>query len=182
MSLKTKFSVVYFSLIVGVVYTLIGLLVTFNVLHDSCEIPRLSWLDPLEHCNVSTVTVKRDAVLMLRNNTEELVTSSAFVIAAKEHSIPLAKVFNRLLVFTALTCAQTSLYVAARALSGLATQLRRSVPVRAVVLSSLAFLWVPFLQLQSYNQSSGSTTSAEKRITNFIDILSQLSSVGVVIV
>lgn len=140
MSLKTKFSVVYFSLIVGVVYTLIGLLVTFNVLHDSCEIPRLSWLDPLEHCNVSTVTVKRDAVLMLRNNTEELVTSSAFVIAAKEHSIPLAKVFNRLLVFTALTCAQTSLYVAARALSGLATQLRRS--------EAKFWIFSPFLERQ----------------------------------
>ncbi|TGJ79230.1 hypothetical protein E0Z10_g9539 [Xylaria hypoxylon] len=193
MSFKTRFSVVYFSLIVGVAYTVSGLLTTFSVRRDACGLPRLSWLDPnewLKHCS---------------GQTDDLITSSAFVLAAQIHRSPaLASVFNFFLVFTALSAALTNLYVASRALYGLATQLRRSeakflaiisffgetnergVPVRSVVLSALAFIWIPFLQLQGYNQTSGSeqatTTLASAGISSFIDILSELGSVGVVIV
>ncbi|KAI0114530.1 amino acid permease/ SLC12A domain-containing protein [Nemania sp. FL0031] len=177
MSLKTRFSIIYFSLIIGAVYTVSGLMATLNVRHDACDLPRLSWLNQRERCGTS---------------------SSVFVLAAEYHNKKaLASTFNLFLVFTALTCAQTNLYVASRALYGLATQLRRSepkflnivsffgetngqgVPVRAVVLSSLAFIWTPFLQLQDYQGSQNS----EYDTTDDASVgISSLSSVGVIIV
>ncbi|KAI1126465.1 amino acid permease/ SLC12A domain-containing protein [Nemania abortiva] len=191
MSSKTRFSLIYFSLIVGAAYTVSGLLTTFNVPHDACDLPHLSWLSYSGPYNIPYSG---------RN------TSSAFVLAAELHnSKALASTFNFFLVFTALSSAQTNLYVASRALYGLATQLRRSeakfleilsflgetngrgVPVRAVVVSALAFIWIPFLQLQGYNQTPDNSDQDNNNIvsagiSSFIDILSQLGSVGVIIV
>ncbi|KAJ8131442.1 hypothetical protein O1611_g2183 [Lasiodiplodia mahajangana] len=179
MSSRTRFSVIYFSLIVGAAYTISGLLATFNVRYNDPSLPRLSWLD--------------------QGSSPPSNTSSVFVLAANNHrSKGLASTFNVFLVFTALSSVQTNLYVASRALYGLATQLRgseakfldmlsffgetngRGVPVRAVVVSALAFVWAPFLQLLDYH--SKDTTVPSAGISSFIDILTQLGSVGVIIV
>ncbi|KAI0514627.1 amino acid permease/ SLC12A domain-containing protein [Xylaria bambusicola] len=186
MSSQTKFSLVYFSLIVGAAYTVSGVLTTFSVRRDACGLPRLSWLN--SECSGSSENIK---------------ATSVFVLAAELANLTeLANAFNFFLVFTALSSAQTNLYVASRALFGLATQLRKSedrflnylswfgetnhrgVPIRAVTLSALAFIWVPFLQLQGYRQNTQKQTSmlASVGISSFIDILSELASVGVIIV
>ncbi|GAW21186.1 hypothetical protein ANO14919_107040 [Xylariales sp. No.14919] len=194
MGSRPGFLVVYFSLIVGVVYTVSGLLTTFSVPRDACGLPRLSWLDPDEWSPYCTGS----------EDVEYLVPSSVFVLAAKLHDSPgLASALNFFLVFTALSSALTNLYIASRALYGLATHLHRSddkfldilsffgvtnhegVPIRAVMLSAILFIWVPFLRLAGYNQTAGSdedTSLGPAGIFSFIEILTEIGSVGVVIV
>lgn len=101
-------------------------------------------------------------------------TDSGFVISAKQSGIKgLADLFNVILLFTALTCANTNLYVGSRTLFGLTRKIygrkwrwlaffgktnSYQVPVRAMFLSC-CFLWVPFLYL-SPNNSKGTTIAS----------------------
>ena len=117
-------------------------------------------------------------ILITEYRGNDTATSSAFVAIAQESGLPgLANAFNVFLVFTALTCANTNLYVASRSLFGLTSRLdgggvsgrgtrqlaRRiamgalawlgrtnshRVPIRAMIVSAFAFIWVPFLQLK----------------------------------
>ncbi|KAK8056455.1 hypothetical protein PG993_001682 [Apiospora rasikravindrae] len=118
-------------------------------------------------------------------------TQSAFVAIAKGINTPLANCINAFLIFTALTCASTNLYVASRSLFALTSRLddgpdqpwylrvfayfgktnKRKVPMRAMVLSALAFCWIPFLHLVD---STG--------IGKFVEVLTEMGSVGVIIV
>lgn len=151
-----KFSAIYLSVLVGVAYTLSGMLVALNIEKEDCALPRLSWVNQTRPCPATE-------------------TSSAFVVIAGRSGVfRLDHVFNVFLIFTALTCANTNLYVASRSLFGLTSRLdggagqswvlralawfgrtnNRKVPLRAMVFSALAFWWVPFLQI-----SGGTSTS-----------------------
>lgn len=153
-----KFSSVYIPVLATIAYVIAGVLATFNIRRDDQRLPRLSWVTNLETRGNTTMTRLQGK------------TTSAFVAIAAESKIPhLKDVFNVFLVFTALTCAMTNLYVASRALFGLTTRLdssgeqtlflrclawfgktnSRKVPMRAMIFSALAFWWVPFLQLNS---------------------------------
>jgi amino acid transporter len=171
-----KFSAVYISFLAGVMYVLAGVLVTLNISSDDPKLPRMSW--------VTGPSGERGGT-----------TTSAFVLVAEASEIPgLAGTLNVFLMFTALTCANTNLYVASRTLFSLTRSLdggrgqpwytrvlayfgktnNRKVPLRALV-ASCVFAWVPFLYLASEH---GPDTS----IGTILDVLSEMGSVGVIIV
>lgn len=138
----------------AVLYILSSLLTTFAISYDSCALPRLGW-----------ITYPPSP-----SGCESGNTSSAFVSIARSSGIQgLSNSFNVFLVVTALTCANTNLYVASRTLFGLTRELeggpeqtnwvewglaylnqtstKYKVPYRAVIFSAIAFGWIPFLQL-----------------------------------
>ncbi|KAL2826297.1 amino acid permease-domain-containing protein [Aspergillus cavernicola] len=174
-----KLTAKYISLFATIAYSLSGLLVSLDIPWNHCQLPRLSWIKSAVGECVSSSN-----------------TASAFVAIASESMIPhLADVFNAFLIFACVTCASTNLYVASRTLFGLTSRLdggkgqrwhlrilawfgrtnSRKIPLRAMVFSSLAFVWVPFLQLR------GGVTSTTP-IGRFIEILAQMGSGAVVIV
>lgn len=133
----------------AILYILSSLLTTFAISYDDCALPRLGWIT---------------------SSCEPGKSSSAFVSIAQSSGIQaLGRSFNVFLVVTALTCANTNLYVASRTLFGLTRELeggpdqtnwvewalaylnqtstKYKVPYRAVIFSAVAFGWVPFLQL-----------------------------------
>jgi len=155
---SVQFSAIFISFLATVAYTTSGLLASFDIERNDCQLPRLSWVNNTE-CKLSG---------NLTSPNGKSNTASAFVIIAKQSQIPhLPDVFNFFLVFTCLSCANTNLYVASRALFGLTSRLdghsgqrwylrlfawfgrtnRHKVPVRSMVFSAVAFGWVPFLQL-----------------------------------
>jgi len=101
-----KFSAIWISVISMVVYVVGGVVAASDIERDDCRLPRLSWVRYGDsHC-------------------ENSMTSSAFVIIALKAGLPrLADTFNVFLVYTALTCANTNLYVASRSLFGLTSRL-----------------------------------------------------------
>ncbi|KAH7083883.1 amino acid permease/ SLC12A domain-containing protein [Paraphoma chrysanthemicola] len=170
-----KFSAVYISFLAGVMYVLAGVLVTLNIKWDDPRLPRMSWVTGPEEETAGS-------------------TASAFVLVAEASLVPgLASTLNVFLIFTALTCANTNLYVASRTLFSLTRSLdggsgpwytrilayfgktnNRKVPLRALVASCI-FAWIPFLYLAS---SHGPDTS----IGTILDVLSEMGSIGVIIV
>ncbi|KAI8961416.1 amino acid permease/ SLC12A domain-containing protein [Daldinia sp. FL1419] len=189
-----RFSSKWISVFACIAYTLSGTFVSLCVDHTDLRLPRLDWLNSTRPSNE---------------------TQSAFVLVAEDHSPKLAAAFNVFLVFTALSCANTNLYVASRTLFGLTNQIDGGpdepwylnilawlgrtnsyrVPVRAMTVSAIAFIWVPFLQLrypsQSDTESSQETLSGGDEpqkgnvtggISDFIYILSEMGSIGVLIV
>ncbi|KAH8702727.1 amino acid permease-domain-containing protein [Phaeosphaeriaceae sp. PMI808] len=173
-----KFSAVYISFFAGVLYVLAGVLVTLNIKWDDPALPRMSW-------------VKAPADVVSIKGT----TASAFVLVAKASNVPgLAGTLNVFLMFTALTCANTNLYVASRALFSLTRSLdggpnqpwytrlfayfgktnHRKVSLRALI-ASCVFAWIPFLYLASEH---GPDTS----IGNILDVLSEMGTIGVIVV
>ncbi|KAH8697603.1 putative proline-specific permease [Talaromyces proteolyticus] len=182
---SVKFSSIFISVLATIAYSVSGMLASFDIPRDDCQLPRLSWINSTESAECSTSP-----------DSSQTNTASAFVAIAAQSGIPhLADIFNFFLVFTSLSCANTNLYVASRALFGLTSRLdggsgqswflrlfswfgktnRRGVPMKAMVLSAVAFWWVPFLQLRG-----GTTTSTP--IGMFIEILAEMGSVGVLIV
>lgn len=149
---RVRFSAIYFPLLAAGAYTISSILASLLIPQSHCSLPHLSWVDPVK----------------CQDGDGVMHTSSMFVIIADEAEIPgLSHIFNGIIVFTALTCANTNLYVASRCLFGLTTRLegggrqpphirilavfgktnKRGVPVNAVIVSALAFCWVPFMQL-----------------------------------
>jgi yeast amino acid transporter len=176
-----QFTAIWGSVFAGALYVLAGILVSLNIKWDDPRLPRMPWV-------VVPATSPRPA-----NSTS--APDSAFIIVAVGSAIPgLAGSLNIFLLFTALSCANTQLYVASRTLFALTRGLsgrpnqpfyirwlaslgrtnRRKVPMRAL-LASCIFAWVPYLYLDPAN---GSTTS----IGTLLNILAQMGSVGVVIV
>lgn len=144
-----KFSAIWISVLATLTYTLSGVLITFNIERADCELRRFSWAQ-------DATCIKNGTML------------SGFVAIAKRSEISgLDDAFNSFLLYTALTTAMTNLYVASRTLFGLTSRLddgpgqpwhlrilawfgktnKRRVPVRAMIVSALAFSWVPFLKL-----------------------------------
>ncbi|KAL2867546.1 uncharacterized protein BJX67DRAFT_352567 [Aspergillus lucknowensis] len=180
-----KFSAKHISSLATIVYSISGFLVSLDIPWNDCYLPRLSWTKETAGSDCSSPLGKKTAD-----------TTSAFVAIGLESGIHhIGHVFNAFLVFTCLSCASTQLYVASRTLFGLTSRLdggegqpwflhalawigrtnHRRVPVRAMVISAAAFCWVPFLQLRG---GTNSTTP----IGMFVEILAQMSSVGVIIV
>ncbi|KAK0631514.1 amino acid permease-domain-containing protein [Immersiella caudata] len=182
---SVKFSAIYISVLATIAYSVSGALVSLDISRADCQLPRLSWLtEEADNCSVA------------QDQHSETSTASAFVIIAQQSGTPhLADIFNVFLIFTALTCANTNLYVASRTLFGLTSRLEggkgqpwllrilawfgrtnhRKVPMRAMVFSAIAFWWVPFLQLK---EGIGPDTA----IGMFIEVLAEMGSVGVLIV
>ncbi|KAK7751372.1 hypothetical protein SLS62_006628 [Diatrype stigma] len=173
-----KFSAIWISVLATLTYTLSGVLMTFNIERTDCHLRQFSWAQDTT-CSKNT-------------------TSSGFVAIAEMSKIPgLAHAFNSFLLYTALTCAMTNLYVASRTLFGLTSRLddgpgqpwhlrilawfgktnKRRVPVRAMIISALAFSWVPFLKL-----GDGKAGEPNNSIESFIDVLPSMGSNGVIIV
>ncbi|KAJ5650891.1 proline-specific permease [Penicillium longicatenatum] len=173
-----KFSAIYISVLATVAYTLSGFLVSIDIKSDDCKLPRVTWESKNTDC-------------------QNPGSHSAFVMIAAGSKIPhLATVFNVFLVFTCASCAATNLYISSRALFGLTSQIKggkgqrwhlrilaklgktdhRKVPRQAVVLSAVAFCWIPFLQLVRGSKQ------AETSISMFIEFLSEMASVGNLIV
>lgn len=159
-----KFSSIFISVLATIAYTLCSTLVTLGIAWDDKKLPRVSWLQANDSCEAPTSSFGS--------------TSSAFVLIAKASGLKaLDHVFNVFLFLTALTCANTNLYVASRTLFALTSRLdvtadeswhlralawfgktnHRKVPLRAMVASALAFCWVPFIQLAKNGTESCST-------------------------
>jgi len=168
-----RFTAIWISPVAGMLYVLAGILVSLNIHWDDPSLARMPWI-PTD-----------------KNSTSD----SAFIIVADAAGVPgLAGTLNVFLLATALTCANTNMYVASRTLFALTRDLsggpeqpfyvrcvaylgktnRRKVPMRALIFSCF-FGWVPFLFL---SPSNGPGTS----IGTILNVLSQMGSVGVVIV
>ncbi|KAE8146668.1 amino acid permease-domain-containing protein [Aspergillus avenaceus] len=148
-------------------------MMTLNLRWDNDQLPTARWLG---HPG-PTPDTKRGS-------------DSGFVISAQRSGIHgLADLFNVILLITALTCANTNLYVASRTLFGLTRKIygkqwrwlaffgktnSYQVPVRAMFLSCF-FLWVPFLYLAPNNER-------DRTIASLLEVLSQLGSVSCMIV
>ncbi|KAF7537664.1 hypothetical protein G7054_g3539 [Neopestalotiopsis clavispora] len=174
------------SMIAFIVYFISAILISVAIDRGNCSLPRPGWLASSSECQEHS-----------QNGPNS--TSSVFVIVAAEGGeAGLADAFNGFLIFTAITCANTNLYVASRTLFGLANQVdggrnqgfwanivasfgrtnKYRVPVRAMSLSAFAFSWVPFLNLASVDAQ----TYASDAINTFVNILSQMTSVSALIV
>ncbi|KAI1415506.1 amino acid permease-domain-containing protein [Hypoxylon sp. FL1857] len=186
-----RFASKWVSVFACVAYILSGILVSLSIDPTDCQLPRLDWLD-YPQCGSQTVV------------------QSPFVLVARIRGNPnIASTFNVFLVFTALSCANTNLYVASRTLFGLTNQIEGGpdlpwylialawlgqtnnyrVPMRAMTVSALAFIWVPFLQLYSppTQKGEGGADGSQKGdatvgINTFVSILAEMGSVGVLIV
>lgn len=174
----------WFPVVITFVYTVGILLVSFNVPSNHCDLPRMSYVEKFECVNDN---------LEVEYHTKQSSTS-AFTIAARMSGIPhLDDVVNAFLVFTALFCASTNLYVASRTLFALTNNIqggpqqprllrvlasfgrtnRNKVPLRAVLISAVSFVWVVPLQL---------ITSITISYGKFTEVLAGMGSVGVLIV
>ena len=171
MDRSVKFSAIWVSIIAGVIYVLGALLISFDLDWDDPQLPPLSWLNSSDPTNKYL---------------------SAFVISAKNSAIPghgrLADFIAVCILFTQLTAANTTLYVASRTLFSLTkdtyahadspwiTKLlaflgktnRRKVPMRALA-ASCCFCWVPFLYLKDSN-ARGTTIGAVSGSKNVYQI------------
>ena len=152
MDRSVKFSAIWVSIIAGMIYMLGALLISFDLDPNDSSLPRANWIGN-------------------SNTSNSTAYYSAFVISAKRSAISghqgLADFINVCLLFTQLTAANTTLYVASRTLFSLTKDIhahesspritkilaffgqtnRRKVPMRALGASCL-FCWVPFLYLK----------------------------------
>lgn len=178
-SISVKFSATWTSFLAAVIYFLGGLLMSLNVPWDDPGLPRAPWLNP--PINSTSSSTKGQS-------------NSGFVLSANKSGIPgLGSTFTVFLLITALTAANTSLYVASRTLFGLTRELNYGrwyspttllaffgrtnnykVPVRAMFLSC-CLLWVPFLYLSPHNTPGTA-------IATLLEVLSDMGSVGCVMV
>ena len=157
---SVKFSAIWVSIIVGSIYILGALLVSFNLYWKDPQLPRLSWLADSNGTAGSTSG----------SESSSNKSNSAFVIAAENSTVSghqrLATFINVCIMITALTAANTTLYVASRTLFSLTKGVQanpsspritrflsffgqtnhRKVPMRALA-ASCCFCWVPFLYL-----------------------------------
>ena len=111
-------------------------------------------------------TVERRQVSDLSNIEVKLNSQAVIVIAAlRAGHTKMAGLLNGCMIFSALSAANTSLYVASRVLYGMTEKVdrfskigflqglgsvwnRTGVPVRALCVSFIAFVWLPFLRLK----------------------------------
>ncbi|KAF5723461.1 amino acid transporter [Fusarium mundagurra] len=173
------FTAVVLPILVASAYTISGLFVSLGLKRDDCGLQRLSWLKD-EDCGKPETDKKG-------------FTFSPFILIAKSSTIPnLDHALNAFILFTALTCANTNLYVASRTLFGITRNIRSGdsmpaalawfgvtnrdrVPLRAMVMTALAFIWVPFLK---GTKSVHNGSDAGK----FLEILVQMGSVSIIII
>ncbi|EXK25062.1 hypothetical protein FOMG_18250 [Fusarium oxysporum f. sp. melonis 26406] len=166
-----KFTAGKVPIFVALVYTLSGVIVSLGLHQGHKDLYKLSWI----------------------KYEDRGTPMSPFIIVAKASKIPgLDHVFNAFILFTALTCANTNLYVASRTLYGMAKNVHDKniflnffasfkqtddhfVPFRAVVVSAVLFIWLPFLQIPDDFGDSFSLAAV-------VEILAQMGSISIVIV
>jgi amino acid transporter len=193
-----RFSAVWIPVFAAIAYTVAGCVVASDIKSDDCLLGRQSWVSETYpngslSCNPNGIpyrlsngsvfyngSIVTDATSMSRLSDITNINGTSiapFVAIAKRSKIPgLENAFNFFLIFTAVTCANTNLYVASRTFFGLTSRLRggknvplyiqffawfgktnsRNVPMRAMVYSAVFFWWVPFLSLAEGNSKSGS--------------------------
>lgn len=120
-------------------------------------------------------------------------SSSLIVIAANQvGKYKMAQAFNGILIFSALSAGNTSLYVASRTLFGLVTNHRnpnkifqffaevddKGAPWRAVAASAIMFFWLPFLSLKDIPWQNDSYTQGPRPVNaasqQFVSTVSSL--------
>lgn len=153
------FTTIFLPIFIPFAYTISGLLVTLSLKRDNCGLQRLASL--------------KDKDCTEPDPKQRGFTYSPFIIIAQDSEIDnLDNVFNAFIIFAALTCANTNLYVASRTLFGITRNIRsreyvpkllswfgatdrNRVPLRAMAISAVAFCWIPFLQRkESFNTGS----------------------------
>jgi yeast amino acid transporter len=173
------FTAVALPMLIASAYTVSGLFVSLGLSRYDCNLQRLSWLKN-ETCGEP-------------ETHEKGFTFSPFILIAKASTITnLDHVLNAFILFTALTCANTNLYIASRTLFGITRNIRSDesmpaalawfgvtnrdrVPLRAMVITAIAFSWVPFLQ-----GTKGFNTGLD--LGKFVEILVQMGSVSIIII
>lgn len=148
----------------GITVVVLYILCTFAeitaVSHDSCGLPRI-----YGGVAFGNQDLDQNAPTCTGTKRSEFMP----VIATLNARMPVAAgVFNACLIFSVLSAANTSLYVASRTLYGMARHIpdgphdhvgrkfawlsriepRTRVPLWALVVSALSFIWLPFLQLK----------------------------------
>ncbi|KAH0404540.1 hypothetical protein KCU89_g1025, partial [Aureobasidium melanogenum] len=170
-----RFSATKLPIIAAVIYFVSGLLVCLDLEWDDPNLP-ITWT--------------------ARSSKPDIASNSAFVIAAEKSGIPgLGGAMTVFLIFTALTAANTALYVSSRTLFSLTRNLlledpkwyirilancgttnRRGVPLTAICVSC-CFLWLPFLYLiRGKNEGEG------EPVADLLDVLAQMGSVSCIMV
>ena len=170
-----RFPSKYIAYIIFALFLLCGLGEVLNVDWNNNELPNL---DSRSETPVGNLTTHR-------NHT----SPSVLIMSAQStHAAGLAGFLNVCLIFSSLSAATTSLYVSSRTLYGLTrefqdnqpwpmswfaklgtTHPRTSVPVWALLVSALAFIWLPFLHLGTGNSVASVSNildSAEVRQTD----------------
>ncbi|KAI0169819.1 amino acid permease-domain-containing protein [Hypoxylon sp. FL1284] len=165
-----RFTSKWVSVFACAAYTICGILVSLTIGRGDPKLPRLDWLP---------------------NDSDKGAESAFTAVAELYGNFKIARTFNFFQVFTALSAANAS-----RTLFGLTNQIDGDpdepwylnvlawigrtnsyrVPIRAMTVSALAFIWLPFLQLQ------GDSSTPNQGITIFISTLAEMGSVGVLIV
>ena len=155
----------YIAYIIFVVFLLCGLGEVLNVDWNNSKLPVLN---PRSTTPVGNLTASPG------HHSPSVLIISAQSTNAKG----LPGFLNACLIFTCLSAATTSLYVSSRTLYGLTRELQEdrpwplswfarlgtihpktSVPVWALLVSALAFIWLPFLHLQrGYSIEDASST------------------------
>jgi amino acid transporter len=152
------------SLLVGLIYVAAGIMVAVNIDSTSPSLPQQGWL-----------------VTTNPTTPEHSNSTSPFIHIAESSNIRgLPAIFTTFLIITAITAANTNLYVASRTLFGLTRnpdnflsyfgKTHDRVPIRALVLSWF-FVWVPFLSF-----------ARKSTVRGVFDVMSTMSSVSCVTV
>jgi yeast amino acid transporter len=149
-----RFSSKYIAYIITIFFLLCGLGEALNV----------GWDDP----HLPQMTARRRSV-DINNGDQPPESFSILVLAAELQDLPRsANVWNAFLIISCLSAANTALYVASRTLYGLCRDLpqddpfflkrwaaklgmldpRTRVPFWALIASTIAFFWLPFLHLR----------------------------------
>lgn len=142
--------------------------VTF-IVYFFCAIAQIMTLDWRNESSVSALADQNTPPYSLEGGRS---TTSALIIAAlRQHENTLARALNGIMMFCALSAANSTVYVSSRMLYGMAYMNAKEsrnqfwnwlayvnengVPLTAVLVSSAAFAWLPFTQL-AHDQVSAS--------------------------
>lgn len=126
-----RFSAQWISFLACAAYILSGILVSLSVNRHDCHLPRTGWL----------------VYPQCRNQTT--IESGFTLVPESRGNLALASTFNVFLVLTALSCANTNLYVASRTLFGLTNQLEGGAGepwhLRVLAVCNIKVLFSPLL-------------------------------------
>lgn len=172
--ITVRFCVTWAPFVAYVVYFVAGLMMTMNIPSCNPLLPEATWLKHHSNKTINADTINAtcwpnpDNLKRINATGLNHPTLSGFVLSAMFSRIPgLAHFFNAILLMTAISAANTNLYISSRTLFGLFRKLdgnrwkllaffgrtnNYQVPVRAMVLSCM-FIWIPCLYLIQDGQS-----------------------------
>uniref|UniRef100_A0A4E9DL01 Amino acid permease/ SLC12A domain-containing protein n=1 Tax=Gibberella zeae TaxID=5518 RepID=A0A4E9DL01_GIBZA len=162
-----KATAVVVPIFIGIAYTITGLLIALGLSRDDPGLPRLSWIESttstVSSTNIATSTATSTATEPSGERFKS-IPSPLVLIAKKARIDYLEHIFNAFILFTALTCANTNLYVASRTLYGITRNIiapsgvsklisrlgetdRNNVPQLALWSSVIASIWIPLIEI-----------------------------------